>query len=62
MSRFNILKQLINTKIIGRTHFYNFLDGTRWDLTVSQFAEPILFEDNLSFRDTAMRGIMQEEY
>lgn len=53
---------ILTTKTVGGTHFYNLIDGTRWDLTVSQFAEPIPFDDNPSSRDAAMRDTTPEKY
>ncbi|WP_307103727.1 hypothetical protein [Sphingomonas sp. SORGH_AS_0950] len=53
---------ILTTKTVGGTHFYNLIDGTRWDLTVSQFPEPIPFDDNPSSRDAAMRDTTPEKY
>jgi hypothetical protein len=54
--------EILNTKTAGGTHFYNAIDGKRWDLTVSQFAEPICFEDNPSTREAAMADASNEKY
>ena len=54
--------QIVSTKTIGGTHFYNVIDGRRWDLTVSQFAEPIPFDDTASSRDAAMADTSVEKY
>src|SRR5579871_4015483 len=32
--------EILTTRTPGGTHFYNLIDGKKWDLTVSQFAEP----------------------
>lgn len=53
---------ILTTQTVGGTHFYNLINGTRWDLTVSQFAEPIPFDDNPSSRDAAMRDTTPEKY
>jgi len=53
---------ILATKTVGGTHFYNRIDGTRWDLTVSQFAEPIPFDDIPSSRDAAMRDTTPQKY
>lgn len=53
---------ILNPQTVGGTHFYNLIDGTRWDLTVSQFAEPIPFDDNPSSRDAAMRDTTPGKY
>lgn len=54
--------ELLNTKTAGGTHFYNSIDGKRWDLTVSQFAEPICFEDNPATREEAMADASEAKY
>jgi hypothetical protein len=54
--------QILNTKTAGGTHFYNAIDGKRWDLTVSQFAEPICFDDNPATREMAMADATEEKY
>ena len=36
---------ILKTKTRGGTHFYNSINGVRWDLTISQFGYPIPFED-----------------
>jgi hypothetical protein len=53
---------LLKTKTAGGTHFYNAIDGKRWDLTVSQFAEPICFEDNPTTREEAMADASEQKY
>ncbi|WP_294236579.1 hypothetical protein [uncultured Sphingomonas sp.] len=53
---------ILTTKTVGGTHFYNLISGTRWDLTVSQFAEPIPFDDNVSSRDAALQDTTLEKY
>jgi hypothetical protein len=53
---------IVSTKTKGGTHFYNLIDGTKWDLTVSQFAEPIPFDDLVTTRETAMQDTTHEKY
>lgn len=53
---------IVSTQTTGGTHFYNLIKGQRWDLTISQFAEPIPFADNLSTRDAAMNDTTAEKY
>ena len=53
---------IVSTKTKGGTHFYNLIDGTKWDLTISQFAEPIPFDDQVTTRDTAMQDTTPEKY
>ncbi len=54
--------EILKTKTRGGTHFYNSIDGVRWDLTVSQFDYPIPFEDRQSSRDEAMADTSQDQY
>ncbi|MGI4857137.1 MAG: YunG family protein [Janthinobacterium lividum] len=54
--------EIMMTKTSGGTHFYNLIDGTRWDLTVSQFAEPIPFDDVPASRALALADTSEEKY
>jgi hypothetical protein len=45
---------ILKTRTAGGTHFYNSIGGQRWDLTMSQFQEPIPFDDTPSSRDEAL--------
>lgn len=53
---------ILTTRTTGGTHFYNRIGDTRWDLTVSQFDEPIPFDDMPSSREAAMRDTTAEKY
>ncbi|MDI3381781.1 hypothetical protein ACFPPF_19380 [Xenophilus aerolatus] len=53
---------VLSTRTSGGTHFYNRIDGVRWDLTVSQFREPIPYDDTLSSRETALADTSVEKY
>ncbi|MEP7452614.1 hypothetical protein [Phyllobacterium sp. SB3] len=53
---------ILKTKTYGGTHFYNLIDGVRWDMTVSQFDRPIPFEDNPATRDEAMADTSESQY
>jgi len=53
---------ILVTRTAGGNHFYNCVDGKRWDLTVSQFAEPIAYDDTLSSRAAAMADTSPEKY
>lgn len=53
---------ILKTKTRGGTHFYNSIDGVRWDLTVSQFDYPIPFEDLASSREEALADTSREQY
>jgi len=54
--------EILKTATRGGTHFYNLIDGVRWDLTVSQFDYPIPFEDRPSSRDEAMSDTSPGQY
>jgi hypothetical protein len=54
--------EIFTTKTKGGTHFYNFIDGTRYDLTISQFDYEISFDDMLSERDEAFADTSFEQY
>ena len=53
---------ILKTKTYGGTHFYNVIDGVRWDMTVSQFDRPIPFEDRPATRDEAMADTSDVQY
>ncbi|WP_244642462.1 hypothetical protein [Phyllobacterium sp. 628] len=53
---------ILKTKTHGGTHFYNVIDGVRWDLTVSQFDRPIPFEDRPAMREDAMADTSEQLY
>lgn len=53
---------ILKTKTAGGTHFYNMIDSRRWDLTMSQFAEPIAFDDTPSSRLEALADTTARKY
>lgn len=53
---------ILCTRTSGGTHYYNCIDGIRWDLTVSQFAEPIPYEDTPASREAALADTSQAKY
>lgn len=53
---------LLRTKTSGGTHFYNLIDGRKWDLTLGQFAEPIPFDDTPTPRDMALADTNETKY
>lgn len=53
---------ILKTKTYGGTHFYNLINGVRWDMTVSQFDRPIPFEDKPATRDEAMADTSEPQY
>lgn len=54
--------QILSTKTSSGTHFYNSLDGVKWDLTSSQFPEPIPYDDLPSSREIALADTSTEKY
>lgn len=54
--------EIVATNTPGGRHFYNILDGVRWDLTVSQFDQPIPFEDLPATRSQALADASPEAY
>jgi hypothetical protein len=54
--------EILSTHTPGGTHFYNLIDGKRWDLTVSQFAEPVPYDDTRSTREVALADTSPEKY
>jgi hypothetical protein len=53
---------ILKTLTRGGMHFYNKIDGVRWDLTISQFDYPIPFEDRPSNRDEAIADTTPAHY
>jgi hypothetical protein len=51
--------ELLKTALPEGDHFYNRIDGTRYDFTDSQFARPITYADILTDREDAERGVTQ---
>lgn len=54
--------EILSTKTSGGTHFYNLIDGVKWDLTVGQFLEPIPYDDTLASRAQALADTSEEKY
>lgn len=54
--------ELLKTPTCGGTHFYNRIDGQRYDLTLSQFAEPIQHMDELTTREEAFTHTNEQQY
>lgn len=54
--------EILSTKTSGGTHFYNLVDGAKWDLTVSQFAEPVPYDDTVASREAALADTSGEKY
>ena len=54
--------ELLKTRVAGAWHFYNSIDGRRWDLTVSQFETPIGYDDLPSSRQEALADTSKQQY
>jgi hypothetical protein len=48
--------EILKTKAPGGWHFYNRVDGQRHDLTASQFATPVPYDDIASSGAEALAG------
>lgn len=53
---------ILKTRTPGGTHFYNRLGGVKWDLTVSQFDQPVPYEDLPSSREEALADTSPDLY
>lgn len=54
--------QILKTLLQQGQHFYNFIDGRRFDFTASQFHEPINYHDLPSGREEAMSDTNPVQY
>ncbi|MDF9482900.1 hypothetical protein P5738_15270 [Bacillus cereus] len=54
--------KIIKTKIGGVWHFYNFIDGQRFDFTESQFNENLNYLDVESNRKEAFADTNEKQY
>lgn len=53
---------IVKTRVGEAWHFYNLIDGERWDFTESQFEIPLTYEDGKSNRDEAMMDTTLRQY
>jgi hypothetical protein len=53
--------ELLKTRLPDGDHFYNRIDGVRFDFTESQFAHPITYVDLPTTRDDAEFGATNAE-
>jgi hypothetical protein len=53
---------ILKTDVDGYWHFYNQIDGRRWDLTMSQFETPIGYDDLPSTKEEALSDTSAEQY
>jgi len=54
--------EIRKTRLPEGWHFYNFINGKRYDLTVSQFKEDILYMDVPSNRNEAFSDTNEKQY
>lgn len=54
--------ELAKTAVSGAEHFYNIVEGTRWDFTFAQFDIPVGYQDRLASRTEAMATITPLQY
>ncbi|WP_397538340.1 hypothetical protein [Rummeliibacillus pycnus] len=54
--------QILKTKLPEGWHFYNMIEHKRYDFTVSQFSESILYEDIASNRREALMDCNENQY
>ena len=52
---------ILKTPLPDGEHFYNRIDGARYDFTASQFEQPIEYADILTDRDDAAQGATRHE-
>lgn len=53
--------ELLKTPLPAGDHFYNRIEGRRYDFTASQFDEPIVYMDLATDRADAERGVTHDE-
>ena len=54
--------EILKTKVADAWHFYNHIDGRRWDLTVSQYSTPIGYDDLPCSRHEALANTSKQQY
>lgn len=53
---------ILRTQTSDGTHFYNRIDGVRYDFTASQFERPIAYDDAPATRDEALADTSPAQY
>ncbi|WP_338929159.1 hypothetical protein WDZ11_22430 (plasmid) [Roseomonas mucosa] len=53
---------IAKTRVGDAWHFYNLIDGERFDFTASQFDRPIIYDDTSSGRDDALTDTTPGQY
>ncbi|TNC16477.1 hypothetical protein FF100_02495 [Methylobacterium terricola] len=54
--------EILKTRLPARWHFYNWIGADRHDLTDSQFASSIIYDDARSTREEALAGATLRQY
>ncbi len=54
--------EIVKTEAPGGWHFYNIVDGERYDLTKDQFLEPLGYSDDPSSREEALASAGEDCY
>lgn len=53
---------IAKTRVGGAWHFYNLVDGKRFDFTAEQFNRPVNYNDTPSSRDDALTDTTLKQY
>ncbi|WP_163337262.1 hypothetical protein [Desulfopila sp. IMCC35008] len=54
--------EILKTKTTEGPHFYNRINGRRYDITASQFDNPVTYSDHESTRDETMKDTSPDQY
>lgn len=54
--------KILKTRVPGGAHFYNWLEGRRFDFTASQFDAPVSYTDDAASPVEARTGAAESEY
>ncbi|EKJ93659.1 hypothetical protein C241_23805 [Bradyrhizobium lupini HPC(L)] len=54
--------EIAKTAVSGAQHFYNIIDGVRWDFTFTQFDLPVGYQDHPANRTEVMATITPLQY
>jgi len=54
--------EILKTRVAGGAHFYNRLEGRRFDFTSSQFDVPVDYADDNASSEEARTGAAESEY
>ena len=59
--QYNFGGEILKTPVNEALHFYNLIDGKRYDLTIDRFKVPLKYDDLYSNREEAFSGINCQE-